>query len=192
MPTDIFQNVSMAAGDQKRSYQWYQTQVRKLGSNLTARQLMKNQTLTSRLMPGNMYLFVYDPKHKKTLPYYDTFPLVLPFNLVQDGFLGINLHYLPYMARFRLLGELSKLATDKSMSENTRIRFSWQLLNSSTKYLAATQCVKHYLKEHVQSSFLKISFTDWITASMLPIEGFRKENKTTVWREVRRNLNGQI
>jgi hypothetical protein len=82
-----------------------------------------------------------------------------------------------------LLGELSKLATDKNMDERTRIQISWQILNSSTKYLAATACVKHYLNNHIRSRFLKINFNDWITASMLPVESFRKAKKTQVWQD---------
>jgi hypothetical protein len=110
----------------------------------------------------------------------------LPFRTVPDGFLGINLHYLPYLARFRLLGELSKLTTDKKITEKTRIEISWQILNSSSKYLAATACVKHYLNDHLRSRFLKINYNDWITASMLPVESFRKVKKEKVWQETKK------
>ena len=34
---------------------------------------LKNRPVIN--LPGNMYMFFYDPKHKDTLPYYDTFPL---------------------------------------------------------------------------------------------------------------------
>ena len=33
-------------------------------------------------------MFVYSPKHRNTLPYYDTFPLVLPIGGAAGGFLG--------------------------------------------------------------------------------------------------------
>jgi hypothetical protein len=186
MADNIFQQVNMNAGDARKSYQWYRDQVRNLGSNLSGVQLLRNEKLSSRIVPGNMYLFMYDPKYKDTLPYYDTVPLVLPFRTVPDGFLGINLHYLPYLARFRLLGELSKLTTDKKITEKTRIEISWQILNSSSKYLAATSCVKHYLNDHLRSRFLKINYNDWITASMLPVESFRKVKKEKVWQETKK------
>jgi hypothetical protein len=134
MADNIFQTVSMKAGDAQKSYNWYREQVKNLGANLSGTQLLRNETLTSRIRPGEMYLFMYDPKLKKTLPYYDAVPLVLPFRIVKDGFLGINLHYLPYLARFNLLGELNKLTLDKRINENTRIQISWQILNSSSKY----------------------------------------------------------
>jgi len=187
MANNIFQTVNMKAGDDRKSYQWYRDQVRNLGSGLSGTQLLRNEKLSSRIVPGNMYLFMYDPKHKEILPYYDTVPLVLPFKSVPEGFLGINLHYLPYLARFKLLGELSKLTLDKRVDEKTKIQISWQILNSSSKYLAATACVKHYLNDHLRSRFLKINYSDWITASMLPVENFKKAKKDYVWRETKKN-----
>ena len=193
MADNIFQTVSMKAGDAQKSYYWYREQVKNLGSNLSGTQLLRNETLTSRIRPGEMYLFMYDPKLKKTLPYYDAVPLVLPFKTLKDGFLGINLHYLPYLARFKLLGELNKLTLDKRINENTRIQISWQILNSSSKYLAATACVKHYLNAHLRSRFLKINYTDWITASMLPVERFKSDSgndpsKAKVWRDTSKKI----
>jgi hypothetical protein len=185
MADNIFKVVSMKKGDAEKSYTWYRTQVRNLGSGVTGANLLKNEQLTTRLVPGEMYLFMYDPKHKATLPYYDRLPLVLPFSLVPDGFLGINLHYLPYIARFNLLGALTDLATDKRTDQKTKIQLSWQLLNSSSRYHMATACVKHYLKPHVRSRFLKIDFNDWITASMLPVENFAKAKKETVWQDTK-------
>ena len=193
MADNIFQTVNMKAGDTEKSYNWYREQVKNLGSNLSGTQILRNEKLTSRIRPGEMYLFMYDPKLKKTLPYYDAVPLVLPFQIVKDGFLGINLHYLPYLARFNLLGELNKLTLDKRITENTRIQISWQILNSSSKYLAATACVKHYLTAHLRSRFLKINYTDWITASMLPVERFKSDSgndpsKAKIWRDTSKKI----
>ena len=128
-----------------------------------------------------MYLFFYDPKHKDTLPYYDRLPLVLPFRKVPDGFYGINLHYLPYMMRFKILGLLSEYETGKD--EDTRIQLSWRLLNASSRLHPAKFAVKHYLNSHVKSRLYKIPYTDWITASQLPVEKFVGAQKTKVWQD---------
>jgi hypothetical protein len=189
MAENIFRVVSMKKGDTEKSYTWYRNQVRNLGSGVTGTNLLRNEQLTNRLVPGEMYLFMYDPKHKATLPYYDTLPLVLPFRLVPDGFLGINLHYLPYLARFNLLGDLSELATNKKMDETTKIKLSWQILNGTSRYNVATVCVKHYLKNHIRSRFLKIDFQDWITASMLPVENFVNEKKENVWADTKKKYS---
>lgn len=182
MPADIFRTISMKASDSEKSYQWYRNQVGKLGGISGANLIRDAGRLTGTVIPGNMYLFGYDPKHKETLPYYDTLPLVLPFRRVTGGFLGINLHYLPYLARFSLLGELSRYAENKTISENTKIKISWQILEGSSKLYAATQCVKHYLAPQVKTGFLKINYTDWVTAAMLPIENFKKQSKQNVWK----------
>ena len=184
MAEDIFTNVSMKAGDAKKSYQWYRDQVRRLGPNVSGSQLLGQKQLTNRIVPGEMYLFMYDPKHKDTLPYYDVMPLVLPFSQVADGFLGINLHYLPYLARFNLLRDLSKLNT-RPIDEKTKIDLSWRLLNASAKYQPATACVKHYLSNHIRTRFLKIIVSDWITAALLPVENFKNAKKEKVWQDTK-------
>lgn len=182
---NIFDVINMKAGDQQRSYTWYRNQVRNLATGISGTQLLKNDQLSNRVMPGEMYLFIYDPKHKETLPYYDTVPLVLPFRRLPDGFLGINLHYLPYLARFNLLRDLNTLARDNRLTNDKRLMLSWQLLNSSSKYLSATACVKHYLNSHLQSRFLKINYDDWITAAMLPVENFKKAKPEKVWADTK-------
>ncbi len=62
--------------------------------------------LVTKVMPGRLYMYAYDPKMKKELPYYDRFPLVFPFSKTQDGFIGLNMHYLPYPLRVGLLDKL--------------------------------------------------------------------------------------
>jgi hypothetical protein len=184
MATSVFDKLRQAGADPAKSFTWYQTQVKNL-SGLRADNLLKSQPLTNRILPGRMYLFTYDPKFKDTLPYFDRFPLVLPFRLVKEGFYGINLHYLPYLARFKLLGYLMELAIDETITDKTRINISWKLLSSSSKFAPVNACVKHYLTDHVQSRFLNIPFQDWITASQLPVENFVGANKNKVWRESR-------
>ena len=70
---------------------------------------------------GRMNLFVYDPKYKKTLPFYDTFPLVLPLETIRGGFMGLNFHYLPYPLRFRLLERMQKFATNSKFDASTKL-----------------------------------------------------------------------
>ena len=108
-----FDAIRLSSQGQDKSYQWYRQQVANLGRLANTNQVLKDTKMVNRIYPGEMYLFFYDPKMKDILPYYDRMPLVLPFNLVQDGFYGINLHYLPYMMRFNILGALSNLAIEE-------------------------------------------------------------------------------
>jgi hypothetical protein len=47
-----------------------------------------------KFLMGGLYYFMYDPKGKDDMPYYDRFPLVMPLKREVDGFLGLNFHYL--------------------------------------------------------------------------------------------------
>lgn len=182
---NIFQNISLTRKGQEKSFQWYQAQVRKLGK-VNESQLLKETQGVSSIQTGNMYLFAYSPKYKEVLPYYDTFPLVLPFRRVNEGFLGINLHYLPYLARFKILESLVDYATDDRYDEKTKLNISWRLLESSSQLEPMRACVKHYLYSNVSTRFIKINYPDWVIASQLPVENFQKKSKEEVWRETRK------
>ena len=179
-----FETIRIKAGDTQRSVQWYQSQVKQLGSVRPNKLMSQTPQLVNSINPGQMYMFFYDAKWKDKLPYFDMFPLVLPFKKVPGGFLGLNLHYLPYGARFKLLGMLSEYASDDKMNEDTRLMLSWKLLNSSSRLNMIKPCVKKYLAEQLQSRFLQINYPDWITASQLPVERFTTD-KSTVWRDSR-------
>ena len=183
--TNPFLSIRQKAGDTEKSLNWYQTQVKGLAT-IKPEKLMRNVPDTvTRILPGNMYMFFYDAKLKDKLPYWDQFPLVLPFRKVDGGFIGLNLHYLPYATRFKLLGALHSFATDEKLNEDTRIRVTWSIIESASRLAPAKACVKHYLYEHVQSRFLHIKYPDWVIASQLPVERFVGANKASVWRESR-------
>ena len=63
----------------KESRAWFQQKIKNLRS-INREALMKEEPLkqVSTEIVGSMYMFFYDPKHKETLPYYDTFPLAHP------------------------------------------------------------------------------------------------------------------
>lgn len=108
------------------------------------------------MKPGYMYLFKYDPKGKLDLPYYDTFPLIFPIETYNDGFLGINFHYLPYMLRAKLMDALYTITTDKKYNDKTKILATYRILQGASKYSAFKPTVKRYLYNHVRSQFLEI------------------------------------
>ena len=130
---------------------------------------------------GNMYSFFYDPKHKKTLPYYDMFPLIFVIGPKPGGFLGINLHYLPPVLRAKLMNELYNITNNKKFDDTTKLVVSYELLNKAARFRYFEPCVKHYLLDHVKSKFLKIDPRFWDAAVMLPTEKFAKADSDTVW-----------
>jgi hypothetical protein len=139
--------------------------------------------LTNRAAIGSMYLFQYDPKHKKTLPFYDTFPLIFKVDNTPNGFLGINLHYLPYKFRAILMDNLYELTTNSKYDATTKLKISYDILKSASRYKYFRPTVKQYLNKHVRSRFLRIQSTDWDTALFLPLERFEKASKSQVWKD---------
>ena len=140
-------------------------------------------TLTGRLIPGRMYFFMYNPKHKTTLPYYDLFPLVLPIQKFSDGFLGINFHYLYPKDRAILLDELKIFVNDRTLTDIARIRVSYNMLRGFTRFKRAKPCLKRYLTTYMKSQFIPVTPDEWGPALFLPVEQFRKRNKMAVWQE---------
>lgn len=137
---------------------------------------------------GQMVMFWYDAKTKDKLPYWDRLPLIFPIELYDDGFLGLNLHYLSPTMRATLMDALYKLQNNKRYDNTTRLLMSYQLLKSASKYRFFKPCVKRYLSNHVQSRFIRIEPTEWDMALMLPTERFVKKRKTTVWEQSRTQL----
>lgn len=131
---------------------------------------------------GRMYSFFYDPKHKKTLPYYDMFPLVIVIGPKgNDGFLGMNLHYLPPILRARLMDNLYQTLNNNNFNDTTRLQINYELLSGASRFRYFKPCVKHYLFEHVRSKYLQIEPRFWDIALMLPTEQFVKADASDVW-----------
>lgn len=169
-----------------RSQAWFQQQVLLLSKqNITPNKLVKDSPSQNRagIIPGNLYLYQYDPKYKATLPYYDRFPLVFPFRRTEDGFYGLNMHYLAYPLRIKLLDRLQQFRNNDKMDGNTKLKLSWQLIDGVSRFSLAAPCVKQYLTHHVRSQFVKINSADWATAMLLPVERFVGANKDAVWRD---------
>lgn len=142
-------------------------------------------TLRGRIMMGRMFMFEYEAKHAETLPYYDEFPLVFPIEAHQDGFLGINLHYLPYTWRAVLMDSLYDLKIDpKNESDPARLRLftnGYNVLKKSAKYRYYKPCIKKYLFDQVRSRYMEVPEEEWEIALFLPLERFVGENKRRVW-----------
>ena len=139
--------------------------------------------LTSKMWLGKMYFFVYNPKHKMTLPYYDMFPLVLPVERYSDGFLGINFHYLAPKERAHLVDEIKIFVNDKSLKETTRIMLTYDMLRGFTKFKRAKPCLKRYLTTYMKTQFIPVLPDEWGPAIFLPVENFKKMSKKAVWIE---------
>jgi len=168
---------------------WYRDAATQISSSrVTPNRVEKSfeqKRKVSRLELGNMYMFVYDPKTKMDLPYYDTFPLIFPVEKHTDGFMGINFHYLPLILRANLMNAIYSTATDRKYDENTKIVLTYSILKRASKYKAFKPTLKKYLNSHVRSPFLEITAKEWDIALFLPTERFKKSSKEKIWKDSR-------
>ena len=169
MPSILDPLVDKAAGVRKGT-RWYQQAIASIADKISARRLMSQGKLNGRPSVGRLNMFFYDPKYKKTLPLYDTFPLVLPLETIPGGFMGINFHYIRPVQRISLLNNLQRFATG-GMAKSTRIDATYDGVKNVG---IAKNTIKKYLFGHVRSSFLRVDFDEAALAVMLPVQQFRK------------------
>ena len=171
--------------------EWYRSAAGKLMSNITPGVFEKRTDEARKVSSmefGYMYAFKYDPKTKNDLPYYDTFPLIFPVRMDADGFLGINFHYLPPVLRAKLMNALYSTLTNKKYDDTTKVKISYSILQSASKYRFFKPMLKKYLRSHVRSQFLEVQVNEWDIAIFLPTESFRKADTGRVWEDSRKQI----
>ena len=181
----VFDTIKQRAGNADKSATWYRTQVNKIASNKTAGQLFRDNKLNGRPSVGRLNLFGYNPKFRKTLPYYDVFPLVLPLEPISGGFMGMNFHYLPPMLRFRLLERMQATATDSRFDSKTKFDVNYDDVKS-IKIVKPT--IKKYLYAYCQTGFLRINADEAAIAIYLPVQRFKKASDAVVYSDSRKFL----
>ena len=170
----------------KKARDWLQREVAKasFAPNIRGASILKDDTRkVDRVLPGRLYFYVYDPKTKATLPYYDKFPLVLPIEKYSDGFLGLNFHYIRPKDRLLLMDKLYDTLTNDRYDEKTKLRANYDLLSNAARFGAYKPCVKRYLNSHIRSGIVEIGVNDWEIALMLPVDNFVGASRTQVYRE---------
>lgn len=169
----------------KDSYRWLTKKIGELNNPTGIASIINREDSrrTETFSNGKLYFFYYDPKTKSDLPYYDRFPLVLVLDKQEDGFLGLNLHYLPMRYRVAFLDKLMDYAVVDGNKDIERMRVSYDILNASRRYKEFKPCLKKYLYGHVQSKMLMVLPNEWDIAAFLPIQQFRKATANQVWQE---------
>ena len=184
VPSKYIQSVVKAAKGSPKSTDWYRDKIREFGTPKTL-DLIRDGKQAGNPFFGRLNMFIYDPKLKKTLPYYDTFPLVLPLEDYNDGFLGLNFHYLPIPLRMRLLDKVVDFSNNTKFDESTRLNVSYQNLKS-IRLIRPT--IKRYLAGKVKSRFRRIDADEFIVATLLPVARFKKGSQSEVYRDSRKMI----
>ena len=158
---------------------------------ITSRGQLMNEdplVLRNRSLSGQMIMYMYNPKHKETLPYYDKFPLTIVVDKAPGGFYGLNLHYIPPVLRAKLLDALMEITNNKKYDETTRMRFTYDKIKGAAKYKWFKPCFKHYLKEQVVSRFAVVPASEWEIAAFLPTADWKKSNQQKAYADSRRQI----
>lgn len=191
--TDIFQkNEYDLLAAFRKSKAWYEQQMVILMKQIQSPWIvMKGDPgqLTTRLLAGKMYMFVYDPLHKHEIKYFDRFPCLLLYRRTIDGFSGLNLHYLPYQMRIKLLYHMLRFRTNSNMDSNTRLKFQWKSIKGVSKFAAAVPAFHSYNFGGLRSQFREIRAYEWATAALLPVEQFVKLADDRIWDKSRQIIN---
>ena len=175
------QSVKDEVKGRPRSTAWYREKIKEFGTP-GALDLIRDGKRDTKPFYGKLNKFVYDPKHKKKLPYYDTFPLVLPLENYPDGFLGINMHYLPIPLRVKLLDRLVDFSNNTKFDESTRLVVDYSKLKN-IKLIKPT--IHRYLAGQMKSQIRRIDADEFTIATLLPVQRFKKESDKRVWSDSR-------
>ena len=178
---NFIQQVQQAAKGRPKSTEWYRDKIKEFGTPKTL-DLIRDGKQAKSPFGGLLNMFVYAPKFARKLPYYDTFPLVLPIESYSDGFLGINLHYLPIPLRIRLLDRLNDFSNNTKFDESTILKVSYDRVK---KIKEVKPTLHRYLAGHVRSQFRRIDADEFTVATLLPVQQFKKSSDAAVWRESR-------
>jgi len=176
-----------------QSLKWFTSKINNLKNpRVLANQIRKETGRnTNRFLIGGLYFFYYSAKYDDKLPYWDAFPLVLPLERYGDGFLGMNLHYLPPRIRAGFMDKLMNFAIYDDNDEIKRLRITYDIISASRRYKEFRPCIKRYLYQNIASKMLKVEANEWETAVFLPVHQFQKAKVNEVWQDSIKEIKGQ-
>ena len=177
----VFDEIREAAHGRELSMRWYRQKVQDLLPSPDPRRMIREGKRVDKVTGGPnfgmMNLFYYRPKGAAKLPYYDVFPLVIPIGKrLNDGFVGINFHYLSVPQRWLLLERLEMFqrsslldSFDAEKGAGMVMALLWDQIKAKR---GVKPIVRRYLAKQVSSKFLKIELSEMLIAVSLPVERF--------------------
>lgn len=172
------------------SRKWFLDKVEQMTYTPNRSSIMRKSPMReqSRVLPGMMYMFYYHPKHEQTLPYYDSFPLVILLNTDSKGMEGLNLHYLPLNLRQKLFYGLLNRMDSVDIDEASYLRITYEYLKGARSLKEYKPCYKRYLTENIRGSIANVPAPEWEVALHLPLASFKKQDEYMVHRESERMI----
>ena len=174
----------------KRSARWFQDKIKGLKGEVKNRfsstnaakfyresEKINDAVFKRRVSLGDLFCYYYNPKYRKTLPYYDMFPMIMLLSAEKETFLGINFHYLRPKWRAILL--------DRVTAKIGGGIPKWSKLRN-IRQIAPT--IKRYRFDHIMRKVVPIEEDEQEIAIFLPTERFKKSGKAKVWSESERKF----
>ena len=144
---------------------------------------------SKKLRVGNLYLFLYDAKFKRILPYWDKLPLVILFGYSGSHMIGVNFHYLNWAQRISLLRKLGVRRKTGYKLKYKDILRAWKAakLPQALMYLS----IRKYLISHIRSDVKvwdEIDGDDWGEVAKIILPKFAKKGDSFVIRDIQRKF----
>lgn len=151
----------------------------------------KSGNVVSRFTLGGMYTYIYDPKTKEQMPYWDIHPLIIFLKPAKTpgNFYGLNVHYLMPKTRQTLFHELSFTLNNTKLDETTKIRVNYEKLMTFSVAKHINQAVKQYSISQLRSPIIKVDPNYWDILLYLPFDAF--EQNIGYYEKRRRNRSKQ-
>lgn len=179
----IENSIKQSGGSTKEATSWLYSMVPGLRSANVPENAFDPRQGASTFI-GGMFIYTYDPKHKDKLPWYDTLPVVIPIELYNDGWLGVNVHYLPPSMRMRLLDKMLEFKK-RAHTPRAYMQVSYEFLKGAIQTKMFEPTIHRYLASHVTSRILRIDDNYWDKVAMLPLARFKKSSASTIWKRAR-------
>lgn len=168
--------------ESRKAIEWLRSNVEKFVPTVQGHEGLGKTA--SEIMPGKFYLYGYDPKWKKVLPVYDTFPyiLVTSVNYSNYSFRGINFHYLPYTTRVNIFASLYEIAANTKIPGGKKDGMIWRRAQAIAEVIGASkflgESIKMYLFTHVKTTFIQVPKEDWALTAFLPVAQMHYNRKS--------------
>lgn len=141
----------------------------------------------TRFQPGKIYVFKYDPKYKKELPWFDANPVVLAIEQVNNNDLGINLNLLPVPYKEKLLDELftkmrikvDKKETDEILKidalKEKPLRITYDGIKAYLEKDGYEFALRQYIPSRKRNQAV-VSYSKWPEIALCDFMDFNKTN----------------
>jgi hypothetical protein len=128
---------------------------------------------------GFPLMFKYSPKWASTLPYYDILPMPILLAKYPDGFLGLNIHYLPWAKRLQLAERLVRATKNRKRITYPQIKRAWNSLRLPMGY--SYLIIRRYLDSHIQSPIAVFTWETYRAAAVNIPGKWRKKSEKAVF-----------